>query len=1026
MKKHYLAILFSWILLVLPSMGSWAQEKTIKQHCELSGTVTDNHGQPLPGTTVRIKGTMQGTVTDTNGHYTLRGEWALGDIVLFTFIGMKEVSVKYTGQKVQDAAMQQDATNVSEVVVVARRNINEIDIRAKSGVVQRVDMERLNDKPMIDMSLALQGAVPGLIVTNTGDLGSKPQIRLRGNSSFRAGDTANEPLYVMDGQIISSDAFLTLNPSDIEEIKVLKDAVACALYGVKAANGVIEITSQRGNPDGVLKVNYDFSIGVTLRGRRGVEMMQSDEKLELERLLQNPSTPGYRYSADYYRKYYPNDPGLDNMIAQGARVLDSLQGINTDWFRELIRPNIYQRHNLSIRGGNENTSYFISANYSQQGGRVPGNDVQRISTRMSLDQRLGRWGYLSLASDAGYSITNTPNGSSFSPTDLVYQLNSYETKTSPLVSFSNESSEYTYNDLLSQYQSKSTDKHAGISGSLNLHPVEGLDVDAVAGVDFMLDEGLSLLPSTSIEERKSGAAINERGRLTKNKNVTTNVSSNIRLTYNRVFAERHDLTVGGNMDYYLTDQDNVSITGYGVGTQMSPAAINQSITGNRKPSVGSLKEKSAQMGFGLVFGYSFDSTYDLFATYKIDASSILPADKRWNAAWAVGVGWTPTRYGFLRDSRVITSLNLKASYGKMANLAGVSSASAIGTFSYSTDFYGDARLLELLAFYNTDLKPEQTESIDAGLSLELFKRVTFGVNFYRRDTEDALLSVPIPLSNGFSTMLRNIGVLRNEGYELSASVKVVDRDPWRLWLRGSLAYNRNKVMDLYYADRIYANAESIIPDYEVGKAYDMLYGLESLGIDPITGLPVFRGADGREIPATETPSKENIVALGHSTPPYSGSINVSLSYRSFDLDMDFYYVFGGVRPYNYTYVRSTDDANKNAIRGQVDNMWFKRGDEDKIYHSPFFSSSAIASLNYANTMTVGKSDYFKMSMLSLRYRLSSAWLERNCGGVIKYASVAFQASNLFMITPYKESDPETGSLAGTMQPVLTFNLSLTF
>ena len=142
--------------------------------------------------------------------------------------------------------------------------------------------------------------------------------------------------------------------------------------------------------------------------------------------------------------------------------------------------------------------------------------------------------------------------------------------------------------------------------------------------------------------------------------------------------------------------------------------------------------------------------------------------------------------------------------------------------------------------------------------------------------------------------------------------------------------------------------------------------------------------------------------------------------------MDFYYVFGGVRPYNYTYVRSTDDANKNAIRGQVGNMWFKRGDEDKIYHSPFFSSSAIASLNYANTMTVGKSDYFKMSMLSLRYRLSSAWLERNCGGVIKYANVAFQASNLFMITPYKESDPETGSLSGTMQPVLTFNLSLTF
>lgn len=215
MDKFYLTVLLI-CMLFLPGGAALAQDKPVKQRYAISGTVTDNHGQPLPGATVRIKGTMVGTVTDTEGRYTLRGEWAMGDVVLFTFIGMKEVSVKYTGQKTQDAAMVQDATDVNEVVVVARRNINEIDIRAKSGVVQRVDMERLNDKPMIDMSLALQGAVPGLIVTNTGDLGSKPQIRLRGNSSFRAGDTANEPLYVMDGQVISSDAFLTLNPADIE------------------------------------------------------------------------------------------------------------------------------------------------------------------------------------------------------------------------------------------------------------------------------------------------------------------------------------------------------------------------------------------------------------------------------------------------------------------------------------------------------------------------------------------------------------------------------------------------------------------------------------------------------------------------------------------------------------------------------------------------------------------------------------------------------------------------------------------
>ena len=156
------------------------------------------------------------------------------------------------------------------------------------------------------------------------------------------------------------------------------------------------------------------------------------------------------------------------------------------------------------------------------------------------------------------------------------------------------------------------------------------------------------------------------------------------------------------------------------------------------------------------------------------------------------------------------------------------------------------------------------------------------------------------------------------------------------------------------------------------------------------------------------------------------AVHLSFSYRDFDLDMDFYYVFGGIKRYNYSYVRSSDTSIKNAIKGQVQDMWFKRGDEGKKYHSPYYSSSALASLTlYPNTETVGKSDYLKLSMVSLRYRVPHAFLEKNIR-FIQYANVAFQASNLFMITPYSESDPETGTLAGGMQPVLTINLSLTF
>lgn len=1016
---YYIIVFTLWMLAFVVPQVAFAQ--TVEEYV-LSGLVTDHEAEPLVGANVRIKGTTFGTITDEDGKYQLRGRWKKGDIIVFSYIGMKTVNMEFFGQKKQDAAMEYDTNVMKEATITANQNINAIDLRARSGVVQTVDMKRLVDKPMMDMSLALQGSVPGLIVTNTGDLGSKPTIRIRGNSSLRKGDAANEPLYVLDGKVISSDAFMTLNPQDIKEIKVLKDAAACALYGIKAANGVLEITSQRGTHDGRISVSYNFNMGVTMRGRRGVELMDTDEKLEFERRLKNEAAPGYRYSADYFRTKFPNAPNLDEMIADGQRKLDSLSAIHTDWFKELIRTSMYQRHNLSLKGGNEKTSYYVSANYANQGGLLPGNETQRATVRMSLDQQLGRIGVFSLSVDGGYSETDTPTGTTYSPSSLVYNLNPYEkTSEGTLWSYPNR----TYKDLLNQYSAKSSDKRGGISGSITLDPVEGLNVAAVVGVDYLLVEGLQFTPASSYEEQQSGEPVEALGKLSKYKNTVANVSSNIRATYNKVFSEKHDLTVSANMDYYLTNNDNVSITGYGVGNHPSAALINQSLEGNRKPAVGSLKEKTTQLGVGLVAGYTYNSLYDAFVTYKWDASSVLPSDKRWNGAWAVGLGWTPTNYDFLKGSKVLSNLKLKASYGVTASLAGVSAASTIGTFAYSDNTYGNQRLLELLALYNKDLKPEQTTSIDAGVSFEFFKRLTIDFGWYRRETADALLDVPVPASNGFSTMKRNIGVLRNDGIEVSASMKIIDNDKFRFRLGASFAYNSNKVTDLYFTDKLYASETSMIPDFQIGKAYDIVYGLKSLGINPRTGLPVFEGADGRQISATDQLKREDFIELGHSTPPYTGTINLSFSYRDFDLDMDFYYVAGGVRHYNYTYVRDMSTANQNAIHGLLDKMWFKSGDMDKIYYSPFYSSSAIETLSYPNTNTVGKSNYLRLSMLSLRYRLPQKFLARHCP-FIKYANIAAQASNLFTWTSYSESDPETGMLGASVQPVLTLNINVTF
>lgn len=1024
MLKDKEKILITTLLLLTIAIGSLAQKTQEK----ISGVVTDNDGMLLPGATVELLSTFKKvTVADEEGRFSFIGNFNRDDKIRVSYIGFISKTIVISNKRTFTIRLEEDANLLNEVVIESRKSINDLDIRAKTGVIGEVDVKRLKDKPSINLAMALQGSTPGLVVINTGELGSKPSVRIRGNASFRSIDSANEPLYVLDGKIISPEVFANLNPNDIGGIKILKDAVACALYGIKAANGVIEITSQKGNPDGRISVVYDLNMGITTRGRRGIEMMSTSEKLELERLLKNTSSPGYRYSRDYYEDFHSNSPNKEQLIAEGEAILNHLKEVETDWFDELIKPNIYQRHGISLKGGNEKISFYASTSYSTQGGRIKGNRTSNISSRFSLDYMFSEKSFISISADGGYANHDTPNSSTYSPSDLVYSLNPYETTESKLYSFSNIGNGYTYNDIIKQYSKKSTDKRAGLNVMVSLQPVKGLSIEAVAGIDFKVNENQGFLSATSFEERRSGAPEYQRGSITKGKDINTNISSNIRLTYNNILKEKHDITVGVNTDYLQRIQDNIYIKGYGVGNKNIPSLINQSIEGQRKPSTSTLYERNIEFGLGIVGGYSYAGLLDLFTTFKADASSVLPSSKRWNYAWAIGGGLNLSNFNFMKNNKTISSLNIRCSFGKTANLLGVSPENTIATFAYSNKFYGKSRLLELQGYYNKDLIPEQTLNTDFGVSIGFINRFSIGVNLYQRTTKDALLNVPIPSSNGFRTMLRNIGVLENRGVESSLSVKVADAKDFRTNVRLTMAHNSNKVIELYSGKRLYTTEEAIVPDYEEGKPYDILWGLESLGINPIDGLPVFRAADGSEVSSTRLPKREDIISLGSSTPPLNGTMNISVAYKNIELDVDLYYVFGGVKKYNLTYIRNHGNSFKNAPKGQIENMWLKRGDTNKTYYSPFYSSSSLSTLfDYPNTRTVGKSDFVRLSMLSLRYRIPHKWIVNNTKGVIQYANFGIQASNLFTITPYKESDPETGTIAGTLQPVITINANVTF
>ncbi|WP_329905003.1 SusC/RagA family TonB-linked outer membrane protein [Porphyromonas pogonae] len=1017
-----------------------AYAQVIKSDVLIEGKVCDKKGEPLIGAAVRALNKRSAAVTDVSGRFSIRVSAEKGDKIVLrvSYIGMKTTDVIYNGQKTLTVKLDETSNLMKEVVVTARPNINALDIRAKSGVVAEVNMKELVQKPMIDISLALQGNVPGLVVINRGELGTKPEIRIRGNSSFRKGDTPNEPLYVLDGQVISPEAFLTLNPLDIKEIKVLKDAVACALYGVKAANGVLEITSKRGM-SGPLTISISTNVGITSRGRQTTAMMDTREKLEIERKMKNPNAPGYFLSADFinfapfkdvqelYKKQFKvgDNWSKNEYIAFGLKQLDSLGKINNNWFNELMRTNYYQSHNLSMRGGTDELTYYVSGNFSKQGGQLPGNDTHRFTGRMSLDWK-NKMGYLSLSTNMGYAKKNTPNGSNYSLLQLVYQLNPYESKDSPyLYSYPGR----RYQDLMNQFSKSDEEKRFGTTFSFNLEPIKGLLLAGVLGVDYLLDETLSITPATAYSEIKSGIPPIQRGAISGGKNTSFNYTSNLRATYSKIFNEVHDLTISANTDYYYTLTDLLSVSGHGIGIQDYLGAVNKAINKRGlRPDFSAYKEKTAQFGLGFAAGYTYNSTYDLFASYKTDASSVLPKDKRWNYAWALGVGINMEKYGFLKDNKILTKLNIKASMGKTASLAGVPASSAIPVFSYNQDgFYGDYfRLLRLEAMYNLDLRPEKVSNTDLGLGLQLFSKYNLDIQFYRRDTKDALLSVAIPSSNGFKLMTRNVGELRNEGIEASFSSQLLNSDIWSLSFRTSLAYNRNKVLLLYDKKRIYTSEDGLIPDYEEGKPYDILYGLISLGVNPLTGYPVIKDSEGNEKGVADGLTRKDFVNLGHSSPPYQGTFGFSVGYKNFDLDAQFYYVFGGKKPYSFTYVRTRDEINKNAIKGQLDRTWFEPGDNNKLYPSPSINTETSNNLTaYPNTRMIAKSDYLRLSMLSLRYRLPKSML-LTLGNFIDYAAVSFQGSNLFTLTPYDGSSPESGSYDIGVQPVFTINLNVNF
>lgn len=963
----------------------------------------------MVGATVQIADSSKGVVTNANGYYALSVPADSVFVLVFSYLGKKPLRKRYAGELFLEVFLEEDLLRLEGVEVTANPTVNEIDVRQKTGVAEVVEVSKLKDTPVSSLALALQGKVNGLQIINRGELGRLPEVRIRGRSSLRRGDEANQPLYILDGRMISAETFFYLNPEDIGKMKVLKDAVASALYGIKAANGVIEISTKRG---GKRMLSCRFQTGLTLVSPLRVKMMNTKEKLRLEELLENESMPGYKYSEKYILKKYGGTQIEGEKRKEARQMLDSLGAINTNWHKELTRIHRFQKYDLSYRNGTEKLSYYLSLGFFHQGGQLEGNDFLRISSRFSLDQAIGKKAFATLSVNSTLAKTNTPNGSLFSPEALIYQLNPYESKKSKaLYSYPDRS----FDELFKQFSRLSTNKNLGASVSLNWELTPHLVLSAVSGLDFSLAESLEITPSTAVSERKKGKPANALGMLRQDKNTNGNFTSNLRINYNRTYG-KHDLTLGANADNYTTFIDNINITGHGLyGKMRSAASIDNSLDGAGRSLVGARKHTERNLGFGAVVGYTYASTYNLFATYKIDASSVLPRSKRWNTAWALGASIDLKSYFQLKKTSFISALKLRLSYGQTANAQGILPALTLATFRYTSESYSNIRFLEIMNLPNKKLKAEQNKILDIGLAISI-EKINFQFSVYKRITQDALLNIPIASSSGFLYQLQNVGVLQNQGIEMNLNRHFFSSSDWSLQIGANISYNENKVLDLYGKQRIYTGSESILPDYELGKATDVLYGLRSTGINPITGLPEFINHEGKQVDAYTTMKREDYVALGKSTPPISGGFFCRIGYKNLQISSNFYYTINGIRNYENKYIRNAGSVNFNAAAVQLTKMWFAPGDDNKTYHSPFHISYVNNNLSTPNTGTIARTDFLRFSNLSIKYKIDTK-------NIFKRITLGISVSNLFTLSGYKDSNPESGNIINPLPTALTFHFN---
>lgn len=984
----------------------------------VTGVVKDVMGEPLIGANVVEKGrSTNGVITDFNGKFTLEVDESASLVV--SYIGYLAQDIPTKGKGDFHIILKEDTNTLDEVVVTGYGDFKKATYTGSASVLTTEKLEAL---PVVSVGQMIESNILGISVVagTSSQPGAKTTLRVRGVASMNA---STEPLYVLDGVPIPSYdlsnftsmseaggmGFIeTLNPADIESITVLKDAASASLYGAKGANGVVLITTKKGK-EGKLRVNMAAKYGITDFAYTYRPLMGGEERRKLihEGLVNFQLDKGV--SEQEAQQY------ADANIDQYAKRLP--QGYS-DWESALFKTGYQQDYNLSASAGNQNSSFIGSLGYTKQTGVSLNSEMERFTGRVDASNKYKKVEFGMNASFSWTKNVHLPEGKFYG--SAIYASKVNLTPSTPIY---NEDGTYAsgyrenngYNPIL---EAEVNDYYARTVRAMGTAKIaynvwDNLKVSSVFTVDYSLTKDFFF----QSPDGRDGATYQGRGRMQMTDRIRYTSQNN--LTYSKTFG-KHSVSAVTAFEVMKYDYEDLYAAKKTYGQD-----INTSLGNAADPIDADQKlQEDALMSYVASVNYSYDDKYYASFSFRRDGSSRLSPDTRWGNFWSLSASWRLSQERFMQPLKsVLSDLKLRASYGVNGNLP--------------SSYYGYQSTYTTGAFYsgkpspwestlgNEELTWEKNYALNLGLDIGLFSRVNVSLDWYTRTTKDLLMSKQLNSISGFSSLLTNVGQMRNTGVELEVRSNNIKTKDFSWTTAFNLSHNKNKILKLadlpWFVDGRYVRKE--------GYPFNTIYLREYAGVDPETGSALYydnqQDENGNYTKNKVTdPGQASPIPLKDITPTISGGFMNTFNYKFIDLSFNLSYSFGGYSYDNASYILQDDGysviSNKSTEQRR---RWQKPGD---ITDVPRFVYGNKKGGNYNSSRAIHSTDHIRLKSLILGLNAPKAWLQKLGIG---NARIYFSGTNLLTWAAYDQYDPEMSGVVGFYTPPLktyAFGLELKF